>query len=62
MKPNYVCVDEHFCTEFGETVAQCIERYRNSMDENVDIDKLTFYKLNEPYRVEVFFVLERKTY
>jgi hypothetical protein len=61
MKPNYVCVDERFCTEFGRTIEECINRYRESMDEYADISKLTFYKLNEPYNVEVFYVLERKS-
>ncbi len=57
---NWICVDEYFCTEFGETVADCIERYRNSMDENVDVSKLTFYSLQTPYVVETFYALKEK--
>jgi hypothetical protein len=57
---NWICVDEYFYTEFGETVADCIERYKNSMDENVDVSKLTFYSLQTPYVVEVFYALKEK--
>ena len=59
-KPNWICVDESYCTEFGETVADCIERYKCSMDEYVDISKLTFYTLKKPYVVEVFYALKEK--
>jgi hypothetical protein len=58
--PNWICVDEHFCSEFGETVTDCIERYRNSMDEYVDVTKLTFYTLTKPYVVEIFYALKEK--
>ena len=59
-KPNWVVVDEHFCTEFGETVAECIDRYKESMDFDVDVSTLTFYSLNTPYEVEVFYALKEK--
>ncbi len=59
-KPNWVLVDDHYCSEFGETVTDCIERYRNSMDENVDVSKLTFYDLGQPYIVETLYTLKRK--
>ena len=59
-KPNWILVDERFCTEFGETVHECIDRYKESMDENVDISKLTFYTLETPYAVEVFYALKEK--
>jgi len=58
--PNWICVDERFCTEFGETVNECIERYRESMDEYVDVSKLTFYTMTKPYVVEVFYALKEK--
>jgi len=58
--PNWVAVDEHFCTEFGETVNDCIDRYKESMDYDVDVSKLTFYPLTEPYIVEVFYALKKK--
>jgi hypothetical protein len=58
--PLWICVDERFCTEFGITIEQCIERYRKSVDENVDISKLTFYSLAQPYEVEVLYVLKEK--
>jgi len=60
LNPRWICVDEHFCTEFGETVADCIERYKKSMDEGVDVSKLTFYTLETPYVVEVFYALKEK--
>jgi len=59
-KPNWILVDESYCTEFGETVADCIERYKESMDQYVDISKLTFYTLETPYVVEVFYALKEK--
>jgi len=59
-KPNWVCVDESYCTEFGESIDDCIERYRNSMDEYVDVTKLTFYTLTKPYVVEIFYALKEK--
>jgi len=58
--PNWVLVDEQFCTEFGETVHECIDRYKESMDYDVDISKLTFYTLETPYVVEVFYALKEK--
>jgi hypothetical protein len=58
--PLWMCVDERFCTEFGVTVEQCIERYKNSMDEHVDVSTLTFYSLCQPYQVEVLYVLKEK--
>jgi len=57
--PNWICVDEHFCTEFGETVNECIDRYRESMGE-CDPSKLTFYTLTTPYVVEIFYALKEK--
>jgi hypothetical protein len=59
-KPLWMCVDEHFCTEFGISVEQCIKRYKESMDEHVDVSKLTFYSLAQPYEVEVLYVLQEK--
>jgi len=59
-KPNWILIDESYCTEFGETVADCIERYKESMDECVDISSLTFYTLETPYVVEVFYALKEK--
>lgn len=59
-KPNWVVVDEHFCTEFGETVDECINRYKESMDFDVDVSTLTFYTLTKPYVVEVFYALKEK--
>jgi hypothetical protein len=59
-KPNWILVDERFCTEFGETVHECIDRYKESMDECVDISSLTFYALEKPYVVEVFYALKEK--
>jgi hypothetical protein len=59
-KPNWVLVDDQFCTEFGETVSDCIERYKESMNEHVDISTFTFYELTCPYIVEVFYALKEK--
>jgi len=59
INPVWVCVDDNFCTEFGVTVTDCIERYRESMGE-LDIKKLTFYELQDPYVVEPFYSLRRK--
>ncbi len=59
INPVWVCVDDNFCTEFGVTVADCIERYQESMGE-LDIRKLTFYELQDPYIVEPFYSLRRK--
>jgi len=58
-KPKWICVDEHFCTEFGESANDCIERYRESMGQ-CDPLSLTFYELTEPYVVEVLYTLKRK--
>ncbi len=59
-KPNWVLVDDQFCTEFGETVNECIDRYKESMNEHVDISTLTFYTLQTPYEVEIFYALKEK--
>jgi len=59
INPVWVCVDDNFCTEFGVTVTDCIERYQESMGE-LDIRKLTFYELQDPYVVEPFYSLRRK--
>ena len=60
INPVWVCVDDNFCTEFGVTVTDCIERYKESMDEFIDVSKLTFYELTKPYIVEVFYALKEK--
>jgi hypothetical protein len=60
MNPKWVLVDDHFCTEFGVSPYDCIERYKNSMDEHVDVSTLTFYELTCPYIVEVFYALKEK--
>lgn len=60
--PLWMCVDEHFCTEFGTTIEQCVERYRESMDEHVNISTLTFYSLHQPYVIEkVLYTIKEKT-
>jgi len=33
LNPVWVCVDDNFCTEFGVTITDCIERYQESMGE-----------------------------
>jgi hypothetical protein len=60
-KARWICVDEYFCTEFGEDINHCIQRYKESMDEKADVTKLTFYSLDDPYQVEVLYTLRRKT-
>jgi len=59
-KPNWICVDEHFCTEFGETINECIDRYKKSMDSDADVSDLTFYSLVKPYEVEVCYIIKEK--
>jgi hypothetical protein len=60
MKPLWMCMDEDFWTEFGLTVEQCIDKYRESRDKDVDVSSLTFYMLNQPYEVETFYVIKEK--
>jgi len=59
-KARWICVDDYFCTEFGISIEDCIERYRNSMDEGVDVSKLTFYEMKDPYIAEAVYILKRK--
>ena len=59
INPRWVCVDADYCTEFGRTIEECIERYENSMGE-LNIKELTFYELKEPYEVEAIYILNRK--
>jgi hypothetical protein len=59
LNPRWICVDPHFCTEFGETVDDCIERYQESMGE-INVKELTFYELVNPYIAEPVYILKRK--